>query len=169
VPPEYNNIAKLNEHFSKFGLLNNIQVCHLVSRLKFVYDLVQLFMLGDMFSQVFIILLVTISQVEFAFDNKANPSYTKTCNVCMCSLQCVGCNQLIDQSKTPEPSRLASKNKPNVRPASPAWLRQYLQGSIRRQGALEYKGGKVRKIRYFPHCYTNLFDNCLDSLVLGMF
>jgi hypothetical protein len=26
VPPEFNNIAKLNEHFSKFGTLTNIQV-----------------------------------------------------------------------------------------------------------------------------------------------
>lgn len=26
IPPEFNNIAKLNEHFGKFGNLTNIQV-----------------------------------------------------------------------------------------------------------------------------------------------
>lgn len=29
IPPEFNNIAKLNEHFGKFGNLTNIQVCDL--------------------------------------------------------------------------------------------------------------------------------------------
>lgn len=28
VPPELNNISKLNEHFSKFGNLVNLQVRH---------------------------------------------------------------------------------------------------------------------------------------------
>lgn len=30
IPPELNNIAKLNEHFGKFGSLTNIQVSDLI-------------------------------------------------------------------------------------------------------------------------------------------
>ena len=27
IPPEYNNISKLNEHFTQFGMITNLQVC----------------------------------------------------------------------------------------------------------------------------------------------
>jgi len=30
VPHDMNNIAKINEHFTRFGTLVNLQVCHLV-------------------------------------------------------------------------------------------------------------------------------------------
>lgn len=30
IPPELNNISKLNEHFSKFGTIVNLQVSHYV-------------------------------------------------------------------------------------------------------------------------------------------
>ena len=31
LPVEYNTIAKLNDHFSKFGTIVNLQVCSIVS------------------------------------------------------------------------------------------------------------------------------------------
>lgn len=38
IPQEYNNIAKLNEHFGQFGNLTNIQVGHIIN--MHIYNLI---------------------------------------------------------------------------------------------------------------------------------